>query len=396
MVEKTTSPVIPPRLFSPSNATSLEAFKTLVTTSTCPDYPLATEITQNIPIYTLPPYSTLTPASASALQDEWSHILLSGPGIFITRSLFPSRALLTTVNSVYDSILAAERSSRTANGGDHFAPSGANSRLWNSLSKHCLADPVSFLEYYSNPYLALISSAWLGPAHRITAQLNTVHPGGAPQTPHRDYHLGFQSAESCALFPRHQHTASQFLTLQGAVAHSDMPAASGPTRLLPFSQRFEGGYLAYRRPEFAEFFDKSWVSVPLGMGDGMFFNPALFHAAGANTSAHVHRSANLLQISSAFGKPMENIDTEVLIERCWEGLVGMYTEDGEVSARVRAAVGCLGEGYAFPTNLDRRVPESAGMAPESEQELLVRALKGNLGKEEVMRGLRRMKGDSLA
>jgi ectoine hydroxylase-related dioxygenase (phytanoyl-CoA dioxygenase family) len=68
--------------------------------------------------------------------------------------------------------------------------------------------------------------AWLGPAYRITSQVNVVKPGGAAQVSHRDYHLGFQTAEVCEKFPIATQIASQFLTLQGAVAHSNMPVES--------------------------------------------------------------------------------------------------------------------------------------------------------------------------
>jgi ectoine hydroxylase-related dioxygenase (phytanoyl-CoA dioxygenase family) len=157
-----------------------------------------------------------------------------------------------------------------------------------------LEDTDSFVEYYSNPWLPVISSAWLGPHHRLTAQVNIVKPGAKAQISHRDFHIGFQDNESCAKFPKALQVASQFLTLQGAVAHSDMPLESGPTRLLPFSQQFEEGYMAYRIPKFQNFFLENYVSVPLQQGDGLFFNPALFHAAGQNDSSSIMRSANLL------------------------------------------------------------------------------------------------------
>ncbi|KAF2657186.1 hypothetical protein K491DRAFT_691386 [Lophiostoma macrostomum CBS 122681] len=385
---------IPPRLFSTSNPPSLQEFKDLTTKSTCPAYPLATTITSNIPIYTLPPYSSLTPSQLSALQDEWNHILLSGPGVFVTKNLFPSAPLLSRVNAAFSQIIASERSS-SAPKGDHFATSGANDRIWNSFSKHGLTDPCSFVTYYSNPYLPLIASAWLGPHHRLTAQVNIVKPGSAPQISHRDYHLGFQSALSCSAFPRAAQVASQFLTLQGAVAHSDMPVESGPTRLLPFSQMFEEGYMAYRLAGFQEFFAEQYVSMPLSLGDGLFFNPALFHAAGENESRDVMRSANLLQISSAFGKTMESVDTLSLLEACWEELVLLYRGEG-MSVRVQALIGHLAEGYPFPTNLDRRVPGPGGMAPESERDVLRRGLERGASREEVLGEIRRVREDARA
>jgi ectoine hydroxylase-related dioxygenase (phytanoyl-CoA dioxygenase family) len=198
--------------------------------------------------------------------------------------------------------------------GDHFAGAGANDRISNSLSKHCLQDPKSFLEYYVNPWLPLISSARLGPHHRLTAQVNVVKLGAAAQISHREYHIGFQDSESCAKFPKALPVVSQFLMLQGAVAQSDVPVESGPTRLLPFSQRFEEVYMAYRVSQFQGCFLEKYVSLALEKGDGLFFNPVLFHSAGQNDSTNIQRSANLLPISSVFGKLMEMIDTHQLVE----------------------------------------------------------------------------------
>ncbi|KAH7071271.1 phytanoyl-CoA dioxygenase-like protein [Paraphoma chrysanthemicola] len=385
---------ITPRLFSASTPPSLSEFKRLTNESVPFHYPLAKTITSNVPIYELPDFTALSPAQQSALQDEWYHILLSGPGVFVTKGLFKNTNLIDRVNDVFQAIIAEEKIS-SGKKGDHFAGSGANDRIWNSFSKHCLQEPNSFLEYYSNPWLPLISSSWLGPHHRLTAQVNVVKPGASAQISHRDYHIGFQDNESCAKFPKALQVASQFLTLQGAVAHSDMPLESGPTRLLPFSQKFEEGYMAYRIPEFQQYFLEKYVSVALEKGDGLFFNPALFHAAGNNASVDIQRSANLLQISSAFGKPMEMIDTFPLIDLTWDGLVEMYRAKG-LSEEVKAVIGNVAEGYPFPTNLDRRVPETAGMAPTSEQDVLLRGLEKDWTKDTVLEEIRKLNEDSKA
>ncbi|KZM28447.1 uncharacterized protein EKO05_0009884 [Ascochyta rabiei] len=390
----TPAPQIESRIFRTSKPPSLEEFKKLTTESVTINYPLASDTINSIPIYKLPDYASLSVEQLSALQDEWYHILLHGPGVFATKHLFTNLGLIDKVNNVYSTIIEQE-AQRSGKKGDHFATSGSNSRIWNSFSKHCLADPSSFVEYYSNPWLPLICSAWLGPHHRLTAQVNIVRPGGSAQISHRDYHIGFQSAASCEKFPKALQIASQFLTLQGAVAHSDMPLESGPTRLLPFSQRFEAGYMAYRLKAFQDFFLEKYVSVALDKGDGLFFNPALFHAAGANTSADIQRSANLLQISSAFGKPMEMIDTLPLVQRTWDDLQDRYQNEG-LSAEVRAFLGSVAEGYPFPTNLDRRVPETAGMAPKSEQDVLLQGLKEEWDREAVLSELRKLAEDSNA
>lgn len=385
----------PRRLYSASQAPSLDAFKALCEqTATAAEYPLAASIERNIPIYALPAHhGTTTPAQRAALQDEWYRVLLHGPGVFVVRGLMPDEALVDATSAVFRDIIARERrqaaevdSSAGGGGGDHFAGAGNNDRIWNSFSKHALASPSSFVRYYANPWLALIAASWLGPGYRLTAQVNNVRPGAGAQVCHRDYHLGFMSAAQCARFPRGAHLASQFLTLQGAVAHVDVPPESGPTRLLPFSQAFAEGYMAYRRPEFNEYFLEKYVALPLRKGDGLFFNPALFHAAGENRSSDIERMANLLQVSSAFGKPMETIDTRPLVESCWDELRRLHAEQG-MSDEVAAFVAAVAEGYPFPTNLDRNPPRSDDMAPQSEQDVILQCLEEHASKEEVLAAL---------
>lgn len=162
------------------------------------------------------------------------------------------------------------------------------------------------------------------------------------------------------------------LTLQGAVAHCDMPVESGPTLYLPFSQRFEPGYLAWRRPEFQAYFKEHHVQLPLSKGDAVFFNPALFHAAGTNRTTDVRRMANLLQVSSAFGRAMETVDREAVSNAVYPALLRRKAEgaDAEWLDHVIAA---SAEGYPFPTNLDSDPPVD-GLAPPSQADLVRRAL----------------------
>lgn len=184
-------------------------------------------------------------------------------------------------------------------------------------------------------------------------------------------------------------------TSPGAVAHSDMPIKSGPTRLLPFSQKFEEGYLAARLPEFQALFLENYVSLPLSIGDGLFFNPALFHAAGSNETPDVLRSANLLQISSAMGKPMETIDTYPLIEKTWDALGNMFRKEGR-TAELESLIGHVAEGYPFPTNMDNLVPGFADRVPESEQDALWKGLEEGCGKEEILARIRTLRNLSRA
>ena len=147
---------------------------------------------------------------------------------------FADHEVVDRATAAFDAIIAAERAAG-GGGNDHFAKAGANDRIWNALEKLAVRDPGTFVDYYGNDILALISTAWLGPAYQMTSQVNVVRPGGQAQDPHRDYHLGFLSNEIAARYPAHVHLLSPVLTLQGAVAHSDMPVESGPTMYLPYS-----------------------------------------------------------------------------------------------------------------------------------------------------------------
>ncbi|KAH9882621.1 hypothetical protein J1614_000857 [Plenodomus biglobosus] len=154
-----------------SNPPVLDDFKTLVHSSKPIHYPLFLIATSRISIYKLPGFSSLTTDQRSALQDEWYHVLASGPGVFIIKQLFKHIALIDKVNSAFASIILEEQRI-SGKSDDHFAGSGVNDRIWNSSSKHCIQGSESFLKYYSNPWLPLICSAWLGPKHRLTAQVN--------------------------------------------------------------------------------------------------------------------------------------------------------------------------------------------------------------------------------
>ncbi|KAF6802641.1 phytanoyl- dioxygenase family protein [Colletotrichum sojae] len=383
------------RFFSKAEVSALDSFKATCSQQTKPeDYPLATSVEKNILIYELPPYSSLSESQRGDLQDEWYRILISGPGVFVTKNLFRDRGLLEATNEVFTSVVEEERRSNGIKG-DHFGGVGKNDRIWNSFGKHALADPASFVRYYSNPYLGLISSAWLGPGYRITAQVNNTKPGADPQVCHRDYHVGFQTADAAASFPRAMQIASQLLTLQGAVAHSDVPLESGPTRLLPYSQKFEPGFVSYRRPEFNEYFLENYVALPLALGDGLFFNPALFHAAGKNESTDVYRMANLLQISSPFGKPMESVDSVPLVDKIWDDLARLYKEQG-LSDEVKAVLAAVANGYPFPTNLDNNPPRNEGMAPESEQDNITKSLVERKSRKEAVEALKELVSKSRA
>ncbi|MFJ2735256.1 phytanoyl-CoA dioxygenase family protein [Streptomyces sp. NPDC087317] len=307
-----------------------------------------------------------------ALRAELVRALDEGPGIVVFRGAFPDTAVVDRATDVFRALIAEQRASG-AGGGDHFAKPGTNDRVWNALEKAALHDPETFADYYANDVLALVGEAWLGPGYQVTSQINVVNPGGAAQTVHRDYHLGFLANEVAAAYPAHVHRLSPVLTLQGAVAHCDMPVESGPTMYLPYSQRYEPGYLAWRLPAFQAYFEDHHVQLPLAKGDAVFFNPALFHAAGTNRSAEIRRMANLLQVSSAFGRAMETVDREAVAGAVFPVLLKRKAEGADATWLDRV-VAASAEGYPFPTNLDSDPPVD-GLAPPSQADLVRRAVR---------------------
>jgi ectoine hydroxylase-related dioxygenase (phytanoyl-CoA dioxygenase family) len=318
------------------------------------DYPHATDVVDNVLIYP----GTL--GNTKEIQAELVRALRDGPGVVVFTAAF-APAVVDRATAVFTDLIADQKAA-----GDHFAKPGANDRVWGALDKFALRDPAAFAAYYDNDTLALICQAWLGTGYQVTSQINVVNPGGVAQVAHRDYHLGFMSQEQALRYPAHIHALSPVLTLQGAVAHVDMPVESGPTLYLPHSQKYPAGYIAFHQPDFTAYFDDQHVQLPLAKGDAAFFNPALFHGAGTNRSADVRRMANLLQVSSAFGRAMETVDRVAMTR-------ALYPVLRAFAGSVDNVIAASAEGYAFPTNLDRDQPID-GLAPQTQAELVRQAL----------------------
>jgi ectoine hydroxylase-related dioxygenase (phytanoyl-CoA dioxygenase family) len=338
------------------------------------DYPCAAEVQSNVPIYDCDMVRQRIddPEKRREVMAEWVEVLGSGPGVIVLKHAETDHGMIDQASDLFRTIID-EQNRTGSGGGDHFAKPGANDRVWNSLEKHCLRDPENFARYYGNPILSLMSEAWLGPYYQMTAQLNVVNPGGAAQSPHRDYHLGFQTAADIERYPLHVQKMSPMLTLQGAIAHIDTPVETGPTLLLPFSQAYEAGYLAMNRPDFKAFFEANHVQLPLEKGDMLFFSPALLHAAGTNRSKDVKRMVNLFQVSSAYGRAMESIDRLAMSKALFPVLARALAEGTLNRLQISCAIASCAEGYSFPTNLDRD-PPLGGMAPKTQAALFHEAL----------------------
>jgi ectoine hydroxylase-related dioxygenase (phytanoyl-CoA dioxygenase family) len=365
----------------------LDDFIQVVSQSTdAADYPFADEVIQGALVYRA---ASLRPVIGSTdgrrqVQAELARGLMDGPGLVVFKGAYEDIGVVERATEVFHDLIAQQRSQGTVSG-DHFAKPGANDRVWNALEKLALQDPATFAAYYANDILNLISVAWLGPAYQVTSQINVVNPGGAAQTAHRDYHLGFMPEQQTSQYPTHVHHLTPALTLQGAVAHSDMPVETGPTLYLPHSQKYEPGYLAFHLPQFSEYFEANYVQLPLETGDAAFFNPALSHGAGHNRSADVKRMANLLQVSSAFGRAMESVDRAAMLQAVFPTLRALH-RDGADEQSLRNVIAATAEGYAFPTNLDRDQPVD-GLAPATQADLTWSAVEGQWDDEEFGRRL---------
>ncbi len=312
------------------------------------NYPLSDSISNNVVIYDAKDFRSFVGniEEEIKLKTEMHHALESGPGVFVVRNLY-NEDVIDESNAIFEKIVKNESNSSN----DHFA-AGTNTRIWNSFQKVAMENQEAFINYYSNDLVKIIAESWCGPNSQMTAQVNIVRPGGEMQKPHRDYHLGFQENEVVEKFPISIHRLSNYLTLQGGVAHTDMPLESGPTVVLPYSQQYDLGYLTWRDTKFADFFNKYSVQNSMSKGDGIFFNPAIFHAAGANITNNFHRIGNLLQISSAFGKTMEHIDYIKIITHIYPSLLD-HIKNKTLSERlIENVLICATDGYAFPTNLD--------------------------------------------
>ena len=334
-------------------------------------YPGADLVKNNVLIYGQKVAErSATEAGRRELQAELARALLEGPGVVVFAGAFDPR-VVDRASEVFWTLIDEQRASGAA-AGDHFAPPGSNDRIWDALDKLALRAPEVFADYYGNDVVALIAEAWLGPAYQVASQLNVVNPGGKAQVAHRDYHLGFMDQAQAMAYPAHAHHLTPALTLQGAVAHCDMPVETGPTMYLPHSQKYGPGYVAFHSPEFTEYFDEHYVQLPLTKGDAAFFNPALFHGAGTNRSADVKRMANLLQISSAFGRAMESTNNAAVSAALFGTLKQRWAAGRE--QEVRNLITVTAEGYAFPTNLDRDQP-IGGMTPPTQADLLAQAVR---------------------
>jgi len=93
-----------------------------------------------------------------ALKAELALLLRDGPGVYVIKGAYADTSIIDSSTMVFKEIVAAEKAAGSAKG-DHF---GTNERIWNAIQKVCERSPETFLDYYTNPFLALACESWLG------------------------------------------------------------------------------------------------------------------------------------------------------------------------------------------------------------------------------------------
>ncbi|MEY2523356.1 MAG: hypothetical protein QOJ66_1921, partial [Ilumatobacteraceae bacterium] len=100
----------------------------------------------------------------------------------------------------------------------------------------------------------------------------------------------------------------------------------------------------------------------------------------------VHRMANLLQINSPFGKCLEAIDHERMVNAVYPSLLKLKAS-GASAREVENSIGATANGYAFPTNLDRDQPLK-GLTNDAQVDVVRRAVAEEWSSDDLKAALR--------
>ena len=140
---------------------NLDEFRAVVEVETnAADYPHADRI-ERVVLFYGEALDVATPEGRRAVQAELAHALMDGPGIVVFKKAFDP-AVVDRATAVITALIE-EQKSRGVQTGDHFAKPGSNDRLWSALEKLAVADPETFVDYFANDVVNLVSVAWLGP-----------------------------------------------------------------------------------------------------------------------------------------------------------------------------------------------------------------------------------------
>src|SRR5690348_15584658 len=131
---------------------SLDDFRAAVDRTTdASDYPHATAIRGNVPVYASTSLIALAGTDRRAVQTELIAALADGPGVVVFENAFDP-AVVDRASAAFTALIEAQRATGAA-AGDHFGAAGANDRVWNAAQKLALHSPRVYAEYYANDIL---------------------------------------------------------------------------------------------------------------------------------------------------------------------------------------------------------------------------------------------------
>jgi len=113
------------------------------------DYPLASEIQKNIPIYSARALTEVvrgSPDERETVMVELHQALSVGPGVFVVKGLLDK----STVDKAVEIVSELEKQEQKA-------PSEWSDRTFAFGQKHALHDPISYAEYYGSDLLQVPS-----------------------------------------------------------------------------------------------------------------------------------------------------------------------------------------------------------------------------------------------
>ena len=303
---------------------SVDDFRAIVEVTTDGrDYPHAADVVDNVLVYDCDRLRAeiTTPAGRRSVQAELVVAMADGPGLVVFAGAFPDTSIVDRVTDVFVAIIADQHAAGQA-AGDHYAKPGANDRIWNALEKLALRDPDAFVDYYGNEIIELVSSAWLGPElpDHVAGQRRQPgrrRPGSPPRLPPR---VPVRRGRRAVPGPRppvvgRAHAAGRGRPHRhaGRERSDDVPAALAEVRArLPrlASSRLRRVLRRTPRP------------APARQGRRGVLQPgAVPRRRSQPVTSDIKRMANLLQVSSAFGRAMETVDREAMSNALFPALV---------------------------------------------------------------------------
>ena len=214
-----------------------------------------------------------------AVHAEVARALADGPGIAVFRGAF-EHDVVDRVTEVFEQVIAQEKAAGRA-AGDHFAAPGANDRVWNALEKLAVADPEAFVDYYANDVLALAATRLARARATRSPARSTSSTPAAPARPctatttwaSRARRPRPSSRRTCTRCRRCSPSRAPWPT--ATCRSSRARPSTCPTRRSTPTATSPTGCPSSRSTSSPTTCSCRWPRA-----DAVFFNPALFHAAG--------------------------------------------------------------------------------------------------------------------